>query len=341
MSGLRYKDAGVDIDAGAELVERLRARKQLGKSPKILGGIGGFASLVEVPREYDEPVLVAGTDGVGTKLKLAFKSGRHETVGIDLVAMCVNDIITCGAKPLFFLDYFATSALEVAQAESVITGILEGCSRARCALVGGETAELPGFFAKGEYDIAGFALGVVDRSQIVDGHKVKVGDAIIGIASSGLHSNGFSLANRALFDHAKLPFDHDVQGRQLIDTLLEPTTIYEPLVRPLFEECILSASAHITGGGIVENLPRILTTEHAAVVRRNAWDVPPVFELVQRTGSVADDEMARVFNLGIGFILVCSQKDCTKVLDHCERAGYRAWNVGEITSRTSEPFQWA
>ncbi len=341
MSGLRYKDAGVDIDAGTELVNRLKRRKTSNRGPNVLGGIGGFASLVELPTQYQQPVLVAGTDGVGTKLKLAFQSGQHGTVGIDLVAMCVNDIVTCGAKPLFFLDYFATSALDVEQAESVIAGIMEGCARADCALVGGETAELPGFFATGEYDIAGFALGVVEKSRILDGNAIETGDAIIGVASSGLHSNGFSLANRALFDHAKLPFEHDLGGRKLIDALLEPTVIYEPLVRPLLESNSLHAMAHITGGGLVENLPRIVSERHAVRVARGAWTTPEIFGLVQRAGSIEDDEMARVFNLGVGLTLVCAPSAVDTVLQQCKRAGHQAWHIGEIVERRAEAFTWA
>lgn len=341
MAGLRYKDAGVNIDAGTELVGRLRSKHATKHGPKVLGGIGGFASLVELPKNYREPVLVAGTDGVGTKLKLAFQSERHDTVGIDLVAMCVNDIITCGAKPLFFLDYFATSALDVDQAEAVIRGITEGCDLAECALVGGETAELPGFFAPGEYDIAGFALGVVEREQIIDGKATRNGDAVVGLASSGVHSNGFSLAQAALFEKAKLPFDHIVNERSLIDSLLEPTRIYEAILRPLIEQQAIHAMAHITGGGIVENLPRVLRAEHAARLERNAWTPPAIFELIRTAGEIETAEMDRVFNMGIGMAVVCAEHDVDRIMTHAKEEGCDAWKIGTIVHRQESAILWA
>src|SRR5436190_9032071 len=286
---LSYRDAGVDIDEGDALVERLKPHARRTMRPEILAGIGGFGGLFEIPKGYREPVLVAGTDGVGTKLKLAFTSGRHETVGIDLVAMSVNDVVVCGAEPVVFLDYFATSRLKADEAEQVIQGIAEGCVRAGCALIGGETAELPGFYARGEYDLAGFCVGVVEKSRILDGSRVKAGDAVIGLASSGLHSNGFSLARKV--------FEKDLSA-QLTRELLEPTRIYVKDCLALREAVDVHAFAHITGGGLPGNLPRVLPPGHRASLRRGSWPVPPIFGRIQQAGNVSNTEMLRTFNMG-------------------------------------------
>src|SRR5437588_6510633 len=289
--GTTYRDAGVDLDAGDALVERIKPLARRTARPEVLAGIGGFGGLFEVPQGYRQPVLVAGTDGVGTKLKLAFLAGKHDTVGIDLVAMSVNDVVVCGAEPVAFLDYFATSRLDVAEAEQVIKGIAEGCVRAGCALIGGETAELPGFYARGEYDLAGFCVGVVEKSRILDGSRVKAGDVVLGMASSGLHSNGFSLA-RKVFD-GKLDAD-------LARELLEPTRIYVKECLALRDAVEVKAFAHITGGGLPGNLPRVLPAGHRAVLRKSGWPRPRIFERLQQMGEIDESEMLRAFNCGVG-----------------------------------------
>src|SRR6266446_10814967 len=277
--GLTYRDSGVDIDEGDALVERIKPHARRTSRPEVLSGIGGFGGLFEVPKGYREPVMVVGTDGVGTKLKLAFMAGKHDTVGIDLVAMSVNDVVVAGAEPVVFLDYLATSRLDVAEAEQVIKGIAEGCLRAGCALIGGETAELPGFYARGEYDLAGFCVGVVEKTRILDGSRVKAGDAVLGMASSGLHSNGFSLVRKV--------FEKDLSA-QLARELLEPTRIYVNDCLALRDALDVHAFAHITGGGLPGNLPRVLPAEHRAVLRTASWPRPRIFELLQRTAKIDD-----------------------------------------------------
>src|SRR5437588_3391526 len=304
--GTTYRDAGVDIDAGDALVERIKPLARRTARPEVLAGIGGFGGLFEVPQGYRQPVLVAGTDGVGTKLKLAFLAGKHDTVGIDLVAMSVNDVVVCGAEPVVFLDYFATSLLDVAEAEQVIKGIAEGCLRAGCALIGGETAELPGFYARGEYDLAGFCVGVVEKSRILDGSRVKAGDVVLGMASSGLHSNGYSLARKVFGDRPT---------GELLDLLLEPTRIYVKDCLALRAATDVHAFAHVTGGGLPGNLPRVLPAEHRAVLQRDSWPVLPVFDRIQKAGNVADAEMLRTFNLGIGMCAVVSKSDAKLALE--------------------------
>src|SRR5438105_12353552 len=301
--GLTYRDSGVDIDEGDALVERIKPHARRTMRPEVLAGIGGFGGLFEVPRRYDEPVLVVGTDGVGTKLKLAFLAGKHDTVGIDLVAMSVNDVVVCGAEPLVFLDYFATSRLKAAEAEQVIKGIAEGCARAGCSLIGGETAELPGFYQGGEYDLAGFCVGVVEKSRILDGAQVRAGDVVLGLASSGLHSNGFSLARKVL-ERELTP--------ELARDLLEPTRIYVKDCLALREAVQVHAFAHITGGGLPGNLPRVLPAEHRAVLKRGSWPVPEVFRKLQKAGNVTDGEMLRTFNLGVGMCAVVSRADAAR-----------------------------
>ena len=330
---LTYRDAGVDIDAGDQLVENIKpfAKKTLRKG--VLAGIGGFGALFELAsRRYREPVLVSGTDGVGTKLKIAFLTDRHDTVGIDLVAMCVNDIVVSGAEPLFFLDYFATGKLAVPKAQSVVKGIAEGCRQAGCALIGGETAEMPSFYAEGEYDLAGFAVGVVDRPKIIDGRSIVPGDALIGLASTGLHSNGYSLARRVLLDQAKLsvtsPLPHSDQ--LLGDVLLTPTRIYVKQVLVLIQEYPINGIAHITGGGITENLPRVFPSGVRAQVRRSAWSVPPIFQTIARLGQVGREEMYRAFNMGIGMILVVPATAAQSVMERATKLGDPAYRIGTI-----------
>lgn len=323
--GTTYRDAGVDIDEGDALVERIKPHARRTLRPEVLAGIGGFGGLFELPKGYREPVLVVGTDGVGTKLKLAFQSGRHHTVGIDLVAMSVNDVVVCGAEPVTFLDYYATGRLKAAEAEQVVAGIAEGCVRAGCALIGGETAELPGFYADGEYDLAGFCVGVVEKSRILDGSRVRAGDAVLGLASTGLHSNGYSLARKVLLVDNQLPLEG-----ALLDELLEPTRIYVKECLALREEVDVHAFAHITGGGLPGNLPRVLPDEHRAVIDPGAWPRPPVFERIARLGPVAPDEMLRTFNCGVGMCVVLARSDVPRAQALLEKRGVAAYEIGAV-----------
>jgi phosphoribosylformylglycinamidine cyclo-ligase len=304
---LTYKSAGVDIDAGDELVERIKPLAAATRIAEVLGGVGGFAGLCSVPADIEEPVLVSGTDGVGTKLKVAFATGVHDTIGFDLVAMCVNDIITCGARPLFFLDYFGTGKLDVSVAEKVVAGIANACKESGCALLGGETAELPGMYAAGEYDLAGFAVGVVARRKIVDGTRVAEGDVAVALPSSGLHSNGYSLARHALLDTLKLALDArppELLGKSTGEALLAPTRLYPRAVRAVLEAGVdVHAMSHVTGGGIPGNVPRVLPEGLGLRIER-AWSRAPIFDLVQSAGRVAEAEMRRTFNLGVGFLFV-------------------------------------
>ena len=339
MAGLTYRDAGVDIEAGERLVERIKPLAQSTRSEHVLGSLGGFAGLCSLPHDIEDPVLVSGTDGVGTKLKLAFELDRHDTIGIDLVAMCVNDIITVGARPLFFLDYFATSKLDVDQAEAVVKGIAQGCRQAECALLGGETAELPGFYASGEYDLAGFAVGVVSRKHIIDGKAVRSGDHLVGVASSGLHSNGFSLARRALFDRDSALSLHDPfdSGGTLGDALLRPTKIYVEAAR-IAQEHDAHAMCHITGGGLPENLPRVTPEGLGIAIDPSAWTPDPIFDLIQERGGVADPEMRRTFNMGVGFTMVVDPNRSTALVDALDANGERAFVMGEVIDREGVSF---
>jgi phosphoribosylformylglycinamidine cyclo-ligase len=329
---ITYRDAGVDIDAGDALVEAIKPFAKRTMRPEVLAGIGGFGALAEIPKKYREPVLVSGTDGVGTKLKLAFQLGRHDTVGIDLVAMSVNDVLTQGAEPLFFLDYFACGRLEVAVATEVIKGIARGCEMAGCALIGGETAEMPGMYADGEYDLAGFAVGVVEKSGIIDGHGIAPGDLVLGLASSGAHSNGYSLVRRIL-DRARPDLRADFHGRSLGDALLEPTRIYVKPVLALMEMVRIKGLAHITGGGLVENLPRVLPENLKAVIERSAWALPPLFQWLQREGQIADAEMLRVFNCGIGMAIVVRTEDAEAAERALAQSGETVFRIGRIEAR--------
>jgi phosphoribosylformylglycinamidine cyclo-ligase len=332
---LSYRDAGVDIDAGDALVERIKPLARATLRDGVLAGIGGFGALFEVPKRYREPVLVSGTDGVGTKLKLAFQLNRHDTVGIDLVAMSVNDILVQGAEPLFFLDYFACGKLDVGTAAAVIGGIAEGCRQAGCALIGGETAEMPGMYPDGEYDLAGFAVGAVEKSAIIDGRAIVPGDAVIALASSGPHSNGYSLVRR-IVEVGRADLSADFDGRSLGEALLAPTRIYVKPVLQLIAEVPVKGLAHITGGGIVENVPRVLPAGVQAVIQRDSWTLPRVFQWLQATGNVADAEMHRVFNCGIGMVLVVARSDAKGTLERLNGAGEQAWLAGEIVSRAAD-----
>jgi phosphoribosylformylglycinamidine cyclo-ligase len=329
---LTYRDAGVDIDEGDRLVELIKPHARPTLRPEVLAGIGGFGGLFALDvKKYKEPVLVSGTDGVGTKLKIAFAADRHGTIGQDLVAMCVNDVAVVGAEPLFFLDYFATGKLSAEQGAEVVKGIAEGCRLAGCALIGGETAELPGFYAKGEYDLAGFSVGVVERSKIVDGTRVTPGDLVIGIASSGVHSNGYSLARKALLE--KHPLDAKLDGlggRTLADVLLEPTRIYAKDVLALLEQVEVHSFAHITGGGLPGNVPRNLPDGTKAVLEEKRWPRPAVFDVIEREGQVPRDEMYRTFNMGLGLVAVVAPKDEGAVLAALKARGLDAWTVGAI-----------
>jgi len=327
-----YRDAGVDIDAGDALVERIKPFAKRTLRPEVVGGIGGFGALFEIPKKYRNPVLVSGTDGVGTKLKLAFRMNKHDTVGIDLVAMSVNDILVQGAEPLFFLDYFACGRLDVATAADVIKGIARGCELAGCALIGGETAEMPGMYPEGEYDLAGFAVGAVERDRIIDGAAIAAGDAVLGLASSGPHSNGYSLVRRIL-DHCGADLAADFQGRPLGEVLLEPTRIYVKPLLALMDALPVKGLAHITGGGLVENIPRIIPEALAAAIDAGAWPLPPVFRWLQEQGNVADAEMRRVFNCGIGMVVVIGAEHAEDALARLAAAGETAWRIGAIRPR--------
>ena len=332
MSSISYKDAGVDIDAGDALVERIKPLAKRTMRPEVLAGIGGFGALIEISKKYREPVLVSGTDGVGTKLKLAFELNRHDTVGIDLVAMSVNDILVQGAEPLFFLDYFACGKLSLDTAESVIAGIATGCEQAGCALIGGETAEMPGMYPDGEYDLAGFAVGVVEKSRVIGGQSIVPGDVVLGLASSGAHSNGYSLV-RKLIDVSGIGLKSDFHGRPFADAVMAPTRIYVKPLLALMEMLPVKGMAHITGGGITGNLPRCLPEAVAAKIDPRAWTRPPLFDWMQQAGNVTPDEMLRTFNCGIGMCVVVSAADAAVAKAHLEASGETVWQIGEIVAR--------
>jgi phosphoribosylformylglycinamidine cyclo-ligase len=330
---MTYRDAGVDIDAGDSLVDRIKPFAQRTTRPEVLGGIGGFGALVEVSKKYVEPVMVSGTDGVGTKLKLAFRLKKHDTIGIDLVAMSVNDILVLGAEPVFFLDYFACAKLDVGVAASVIQGIAAGCEMAGCALIGGETAEMPGMYDPNEYDLAGFAVGLVEKSKIIDGKRIVPGDTVIGLASSGPHSNGYSLIRRVVAVsgtdlHEKFDSEHT-----LGDALLEPTRIYVKPVLALLGQVEVKGMAHITGGGLTENIPRVLPEGTCAQLRRASWPAPRIFDWLQRTGGIDDREMTRTFNCGIGMTLVVAREHARQALAVLSDLGTEAYEIGEIVAR--------
>ena len=330
---LTYAKAGVSIEAGDKLVRRIGPIAKRTTIPGVVAGVGGFSALFDLQRRgYRQPILVSSTDGVGTKLKIAFMTGVHDTVGIDLVAMCVNDILTQGATPLFFLDYFACGKLDVDVATAVVRGIGAGCQEASCALVGGETAEHPGDFPKGEYDLAGFVVGVLEKKKMIDPGVVAAGDILIGVPSSGLHSNGYSLARKVLLEKGRLKLHRRIPelGRTLGEEMLEPTRIYAKLAKPLFARDLIKGTAHITGGGIVGNLPRVLPQGKRAVVKRGSWPVPPVFEIIRKIGAIEQAEMERTFNNGLGLIMVVGRKQADVVQGTLERMGEKSFMIGEI-----------
>ncbi|MGI9025827.1 MAG: phosphoribosylformylglycinamidine cyclo-ligase [Burkholderiaceae bacterium] len=334
MTGLSYRDAGVDLDAGDALVENIKPFAKRTMRPEVLAGIGGFGALIELPKRYREPVLVAGTDGVGTKLKLAFAMQKHSTIGIDLVAMSVNDILVQGAEPLFFLDYYVCEKLEVAVATEVVRGIAAGCEQAGCALIGGEAAEHPNAFPVGEYDLAGFAVGVVEKSLAIDGSGIAEGDVLIGLASSGLHSNGFSLVRRIVDrSGADLHGQLSSMSEPLGDALLAPTRIYVKLVRALLENMQIRGMAHITGGGLTENTHRMFPAHLSAEIALDSWVRPALFDWLQREGGVTDDEMLRTFNCGIGFVLVVSEGDADAAIAQLNASSESATNSAKRIGR--------
>ena len=335
---LSYRDAGVDIDAGDALVEAIKPFAKRTLREGVLGGLGGFGAMFEISKKFKEPVLVSGTDGVGTKLKLAFELNRHDTVGIDLVAMSVNDILVQGAEPLFFLDYFACGKLDVAIATDVIKGIAQGCEQAGCALIGGETAEMPSMYPAGEYDLAGFAVGAVEKSKIIDGTKIAPGDVVLGLASSGVHSNGYSLV-RKIIEVAKPDLEGDFHGRKLADVLMQPTRIYVKPLLALMDAMEVKGMVHITGGGLVENIPRVLQPGLVAELDSTSWTLPPLFTWLQQHGGVADAEMHRVFNCGIGMTVIVSQENAAAAIAQLEEAGEIVYTIGKIRARVGDEHQ--
>jgi phosphoribosylformylglycinamidine cyclo-ligase len=329
-TSLSYRDAGVDIEAGNALVDRIKPHAAKTRRPGVMAGLGGFGSLFELPVDrYKHPVLVSGTDGVGTKLRLAIESGIHNTIGIDLVAMCVNDIAVLGAEPLFFLDYYATGKLDIDVAESVVSGIAEGCLQAGAALVGGETAEMPSMYEAGDYDLAGFCVGVVEKDAVIDGSQVAVGDKLIGLASSGPHSNGYSLI-RKILERSGEALNAEFGGSTLGEHLLAPTRIYVKSLLQLTEKINIHALSHITGGGLLENIPRVLPEGVKAVIDANSWQRPAIFDWLQQQGNVEDQEMYRTFNNGIGMVVVVADNDAQQTLDLLNAAGETAWLIGQI-----------
>lgn len=337
-SSLSYRDAGVDIDAGEALVDAIKPFAKRTMREGVLAGIGGFGALFEISKKYREPVLVAGTDGVGTKLRLAFTLNRHDTVGTDLVAMSVNDILVQGAEPLFFLDYFACGRLDVKTATDVIKGVAAGCELAGCALIGGETAEMPGMYPDGEYDLAGFAVGAVEKSKIINGSTIMPGDVVLGLASSGAHSNGYSLI-RKIIDVAKPDLAADFHGKPLADVLMMPTRIYVKPLLALMNSMEVKGMAHITGGGLLDNVPRILQKNLTAVLQKDAWSIPPLFTWLQQHGNVTDSEMYRVFNCGIGMAVIVSRDNADAAMAQLQAAGETVYRLGEIRERQGDEAQ--
>lgn len=335
---LSYKDAGVDIEAGDALVERIKSVAKRTRRPEVMAGLGGFAALCEIPAGYRQPVLVSGTDGVGTKLRLAMNLQKHDTIGIDLVAMCVNDLVVTGAEPLFFLDYYATGKLNVDVAAAVVSGIGDGCEQAGCSLVGGETAEMPGMYEGEDYDLAGFCTGVVEKSEIIDGSKVKEGDTLIALTSSGPHSNGYSLI-RKIIDVTSADLTQDCGGRPLADALMEPTRIYVKSVLKLIKESQVNAMAHITGGGLTENIPRVLPDGFKAVIDTKSWSFPPVFQWLQKGGNVDVREMYRTFNCGVGMVIAVPASEKDNALRILQAVGETAFVIGSIAKATGDEHQ--
>ena len=337
-NSLSYRDAGVDIDAGDALVENIKPFARRTMRPEVLGGLGGFGALFEISKKYKNPVLVSGTDGVGTKLKLAFMLGKHDTVGIDLVAMSVNDILVQGAEPLFFLDYFACGKLDVATATDVIKGIAAGCEQAGCALIGGETAEMPGMYPAGEYDLAGFAVGAVEKNKIITGKTIVAGDAVLGLASSGAHANGYSLI-RKIIERTGIDLNADFHGRPMREVVLAPTRIYVKPLLALMAALPVKGMAHITGGGLLENIPRALPENLTALIRKDSWDMPPLFSWMQQEGNVAENEMHRTFNCGIGMVAIVAREHADQAMQLLRDAGETVWQIGSIEARAEGQAQ--
>jgi len=334
-NSLSYKDAGVDIDAGNALIERIKGVAKRTRRPEVMAGLGGFGALFELPKGYDKPVLVSGTDGVGTKLKLALELNRHDHIGIDLVAMCVNDLIVSGAEPLFFLDYYASGKLDVEIATRVVTGIGEGCELAGASLVGGETAEMPGMYDGGDYDLAGFCVGIVEKSKIIDGTKVAAGNILIGLPASGPHSNGYSLI-RKIIEVNQADLQQDIGGTSLAEALMQPTRIYVKALLKLFKQVDVKALSHITGGGLLENIPRVLPTDSVAVIETNSWQQPAVFKWLKSNGNVTDTEMYRTFNCGVGMVIIVTEEDQEKTLEILTKAGELPWVIGHIKQNSGD-----
>lgn len=333
-TSISYKDAGVDIDAGTALVERIKGVAKRTRRPEVMAGLGGFGALCELPEGYKKPVLVSGTDGVGTKLRLAMDLGKHDTIGIDLVAMCVNDLIVAGAEPLFFLDYYATGKLNVNVAADVVTGIGEGCLLSGCSLVGGETAEMPGMYEGEDYDLAGFCVGVVEKDEIIDGNQVAAGNTLIGLASSGPHSNGYSLIRKILevnnMSAENGDLDQEIDGTPLKDALMAPTRIYVKSLLSLMKEMPVHALSHITGGGLLENLPRVLPENTCAVIDTASWNIPEVFQWIQKAGNVEQTEMYRTLNCGVGMVICVDADKQAQALELLTQAGETAWVIGHV-----------
>ena len=338
---LSYKDAGVDIDAGDALVQRIKSVAKATSRPEVVGGLGGFGALCRIPTGYTSPLLVSGTDGVGTKLKLALQLNRHDTIGIDLVAMCVNDLLVCGAEPLFFLDYYATGKLDVDVAATVVTGIGEGCKLANCALIGGETAEMPGMYQDDDYDLAGFCVGVVEEAEVITGDNVSEGDVLIALASSGAHSNGYSLVRKVIEVSGVDITDSTEQldGQSIQDALMAPTRIYVKAIKALQDtlgNASLHAMSHITGGGLTDNLPRVLPEHLAASINANSWQFSELFTWLQTQGNINQAEMYRTFNCGVGFVIVMPKKHSEQAIEILNNAGEKAWQIGEMVSREAD-----
>ena len=329
---LSYKDAGVDIDAGEALVERIKSVAKRTARPEVMGGLGGFGALCEIPAGYKQPVLVSGTDGVGTKLRLALNLNKHDSIGIDLVAMCVNDLVVCGAEPLFFLDYYATGKLNVDTAAQVVTGIGAGCELSGCSLVGGETAEMPGMYEGEDYDLAGFCVGIVEKSELIDGSKVSIGDSLIGLASSGPHSNGYSLIRKVLEVTQTDPATVQLDGEPLIDLLMKPTRIYVKPLLELIKKSQVNALAHITGGGLLENIPRVLPDNTKAVIDATAWKRPAVFDWLQQGGNIDEHEMHRTLNCGVGMVICVPAARTQEALAMLKASGENAFELGVISA---------
>jgi len=345
MKKFSYKDSGVDVEKGDSFVRAIKTMVEATFRPEVMTKIGGFAGCVSLNLErYKKPILVSSTDGVGTKLKIAFLMDRHDTVGIDLVAMCVNDIVVSGARPLFLLDYFATSRLDQEKAIQVVSGIAKGCVEAECSLIGGETAEMPGFYGEGEYDLAGFAVGIVEDTQMIDGSGVAVGDRLIGIASSGLHSNGYSLVRKVVLEHHRMDLGKKVEeiGEVLGEALLRPTRIYVKTVLNLVRDFKIGGIAHITGGGVTGNLPRVIPTGCKAVVHKGTWDIPPIFPFLKERGNIPEDEMFKTFNNGIGMVLIVKSKEAGEILERLHSMGEKAFLIGEVgkAEKEREPIEY-